>query len=87
MELNKLIDEIYNVLIQYEKIAELDSGVDEESYKGYLNRLWVWYNGYGNDDITNSLKGLHKLGAEADHDTVRRTVFHIISLLKRNGAI
>ena len=87
MELKKHIDEIYNVLIQYEKITELDSGVDEETYKGYLNRLWVWYNGFGNEDIANSLKGLYVLGVEADHKTVRRTVFHIINLLKRIEAI
>ena len=81
MDLEKKIGEIYNILIQFEKIGE--NNVSEDTYRSYLDRLWVWYNGFGNVEIANSIKGLEALGQEADHDTVRRTVFHLISLLKR----
>lgn len=80
------IDEIFNILIQYEKINEADSGVSIESYQGYLDRLYVWYVGEGNDTIYNYLRGLYMLGNKASHETVRRIVFDIIGTLE-NGKL
>ena len=77
------INELFNILVQYEKMFEVESDVTEESYTNYLNRLWVWYTGKGNEEIANSLKGLEKLGAESTHESVRRIVFHLISLIER----
>lgn len=77
------IDEIFNILVQFEKIGEAESQVTAETYGNYLDRLTVWYMGYGNDEIVYGIKGLHELGAEANHDTVRRMVFHLIDILDK----
>ena len=82
---DKQINEIFNILIQFEKIYEKNSNVTETTYKNYLNRLWVWYNGDGNIEISNSLLGLEKLGANVGHDTVKRIVFHIIDILNKES--
>ena len=81
--LEQRINELFNILIQYEKMFEEDSGVDEISYVNYLNRLWVWYVGEGNLEIANSLKGLEMLGADNTHESVRRMVFHMINLVQK----
>lgn len=75
------IDRIYEILIQFEKLQCKESNVTELSYKNYIDRLVTWYIGYGNEEIEYALKGLYKLGAQAEHDTVRRMVFHIIGIL------
>lgn len=77
------IDGIFNILVQFEKIGESESQVTAETYSNYLDRLTVWYMGYGNDEIVYGLKGLHELGAEASHETVRRMVFHLIDILDK----
>ena len=77
------INSIFKILGQFEDISTPDSDVTEETYKNYLNRLSIWYLGYGNNDILYYIEGLYKLGANADHDTVRRTVFHIIDILDK----
>ena len=77
------IDSIFNILVQFEKIDVPLSGVTEESYQNYLDRLNVWYLGYGNDEIACSIEGLYKLGAKAKHETVKRIVFHIIDILDK----
>lgn len=82
MDKKKRIDSIFNILFQFEQIFEKDSNVTEESYRGYLDRLYIWYLGYGNNDIATYIKGLYNLGASAEHETVRRGVFHIIKLLE-----
>ena len=83
MDKNKRIASIFKILVQFEKIGEPDSEVTEDSYKNYLDRLNVWYVGYGNDEITYGLEGLRRLGSKADHSTVRRAVFHIIDILNK----
>lgn len=83
MDKKHRIDSIYNILIQYEKIFEENSGVTEETYKSYLDRMYVWYLGYGNDSISTCIKGLFSLGLNANHDTVKRSVFHMIGILDR----
>ena len=75
------IDRIYEILIQFEKLQCKESNVTELSYKNYIDRLVTWYIGYGNEEIEYALKGLYKLGAQAEHDTVRRMVFNIIGIL------
>ena len=77
------INSIYDVLIQFEKINLSDSNVTEDTYKNYLDRLYVWYLGYGVEEISTGLKGLYVLGANAPHDTVKRMVFHIIDILDK----
>ena len=85
MNKEKQINEIFNILIQFEKIYEVGSNVTELTYKGYLDRLYVWYTGYGNIEIANSIHGLEVLGTDASHDTVKRTVFHIIDVLNKES--
>lgn len=80
----KRIGAIFNILVQYEKIG-VDPEVTEETYLRYLERMYVWYVGYGNDEIIIALKGLMKLGLEANHYMVKTTVFHIIEIL--NGEV
>ena len=75
------IDRIYEIVIQFEKLQCKESNVSELSYNNYIDRLVTWYIGYGNEEIEYALKGLYKLGAQAEHDTVRRMVFHIIGIL------
>lgn len=83
MDKQKRIDRIYEILVQFEKLQNNESNVTEESYKRYIDRLVIWYIGYGNEEIEYALKGLYKLGIQASHETVRRIVFHIISILDR----
>lgn len=80
---NKKIDKIFNILVQYEKIKDNESEVNENSYKNYLDRLHTWYMGYGNEEITIAIEGLYNLGAKATHDSVKRTVFHLIAELEK----
>lgn len=77
------IDRIYEILIQFEKLQNKETNVTEVSYRNYIDRLVTWYIGYGNEEIEYALKGLYKLGAQAEHDTVRRIVFHIIDILDK----
>lgn len=83
MNKKERIDRIYEILIQFEKIPEKDSTTTEQSYCNYIDRLYVWFLGYGNEEICCMLKGLYKLGNRTKHDTVKRTVFHIINILDK----
>ena len=83
MDKRERIDRIYEILVQFEKLQNNESNVTEESYRGYIDRLVIWYIGYGNEEIEYALKGLYKLGAQASHKTVRRIVFHIINILDK----
>lgn len=75
------INEIFNILVQYEKVG---IEINEEDYVSYLDRLYTWYSGY-NEEIAVGIKGLFKLKMEANHDSVKRMVFHLISLIEREG--
>ena len=82
------INELFNILVQFEKISDPNSPTTEFTYKNYLDRLYTWYFRYGNQEIATYIEGLYKLGASAKHDSVRRVVFHMISVLNkemRNG--
>lgn len=75
------INEIFNILVQYEKVG---IEINEEDYVSYLDRLYTWYSGY-NEEIAVGIKGLFKLKMEASHESVKRMVFHLISLIEREG--
>ena len=79
----KRINEIFNILIQFEKISDPNSNVTENTYRGYLDRMDIWYIGYGNQEIATCIEGLYKLGASARHESVRRSVFHMIDILNK----
>ena len=79
MDKEKRIDEIFNILVQFEKVG-LD--IKEDDYLSYLDRLYTWYSGY-NENIACGIKGLFNLAMEIDHDSVRRMVFHLISLVEK----
>lgn len=81
MNKEQKINEIFNILVQYEKVG---IEITEEDYLSYLDRLYTWYSGY-NDNIAFGIKGLFKLKMEANHDSVKRMVFHLISLIEREG--
>ena len=83
MDEEKTIGELFNILVQYEKISDPSSNVTERTYRSYLNRLYIWYIGYGIEEIATHIKGLYKLGSSAQHDSVKRSVFHMISILKK----
>ena len=81
MDKEQKINEIFNILVQYEKVGV---EIQEEDYLSYLDRLYTWYSGY-NDNIAFGIKGLFNLSTTAEHDSVRRMVFHLISLIEREG--
>lgn len=87
MNKEQRIDTIFNILIQFEKIDKLNSGVTEDTYKNYLDRLYIWYLGYGNDEIAVGIKGLYDLGKSASHDSVKRIVFHMIDVLNKEVVV
>lgn len=77
------IDELFNILVQFEKIGKEDS-VTEETYRAYLDRLKTWFVGFGDEEIVCALDGLRQLGAGAEQPTVKRAVFHMISVLDKD---
>ena len=77
------IDSIFYILVQFEQMFESEADVTEESYRNYLDRVNVWYLGRGDEEVCYASEGLKKLGKDAEHDTVRRIVFHIISLINK----
>lgn len=85
MSKEQRINSIFNILVQFEKIFESNSSVTEETYKNYLDRMYIWYLGYGNQEIATCIEGLHELGAKAKHDSVKRSVFHMIDVLEKEA--
>lgn len=83
MTKEKKINCIFLILVQFEQLQKNEDGVTEDSYKNYLDRLNVWYLGQGNEEIGYIIEGLKKLGKQATHDVVKRSVFHIISILDK----
>lgn len=86
MSKKRKIDEIYNILKQFEQINNPDSFITEFSWLNYLDRLYIYYLGEEEEEICSLLKGLYKLGKKAEHKTVKRVVFHIISLLEMKNS-
>ena len=77
------IDSIFYILVQFEQMIDCLNGVTENTYRNYLDRINVWYLGRGNEEIGYAIEGLKKMGKNANHDTVRRIVFHIIDILDK----
>lgn len=84
---DKLIPPIYKILLLFEDVQSNISTIGETDYLKYLDRLYVRYLGYGNEEIYNTIKGLRALGAKADHALVKSTVFHLIELVENEGEV
>lgn len=82
---NVAIGKLFSVLCQFEKIDDITSEVTLQSWCNYLDRLYIWFLGYGNQDVCVALKGLQLAGKELKLDTVRRVVFDMISIIKEGG--
>lgn len=82
---NKVIGKLFYILCQFEKIQDKASGITIQSWCNYLDRLYIWFLGYGNQDVCVALKGLQRAGKELKLDTVRRVVFDMISIIKEGG--
>ena len=80
-----VIGKLFSVLCQFEKIGDTTSEVTLQSWRNYLDRLYIWFLGYGNQDVCVALKGLQRAGKELKLDTVRRVVFDMISIIKEGG--
>lgn len=80
-----VIGKLFSVLCQFEKIGDTTSEVTLQSWRNYLDRLYIWFLGYGNQEVCVALKGLQRAGKELKLDTVRRVVFDMISIIKEGG--
>ena len=83
MEKKELISQVYKILLLYEDAIDINSSVCENDYLGYLDRIYVCWVGIGNKEVYYIIKGLKSLGLEAEHQTVRSMVFHIINIIEK----
>lgn len=83
MNVKKRIDSVYKIFALRLSLEEENSDVTWEGYEKYLERLYVWFLGYGNEEIYNSILGLKKSYKEISLDTVKMIVFHIIHILEK----
>ena len=79
------IDSIYKIFALRKSLEEADTVVTEEGYTKYLERLYIWFLGYGNEEVYSSILGLKKLGTQANVTTVKNVVLHMINLLEKGG--
>lgn len=84
MNKDKAIAAVYKILPMYEEVLETQSEMVYRAYLAYLSRLSVMVAGI-DDGMTSMVRGLEALGSNADHDQVRRTVFHMIHVLDKDG--
>lgn len=84
MNKDKAIDAVYKILPMYEEVVETKSEIVYKAYLAYLSRLSVMVAGI-DDGMISMVRGLEALGSDADHDQVRRTVFHMIHVLDKDG--
>lgn len=85
MSVDKRVDGIYKILPLYEAVTAGESDLALQGYMAYLSRVYIQYVGIGDDEICELIRGLIHLRDNAEHDDVRRVVFHIISILKKDG--
>ena len=83
MDKSKEISAIYKILILYEELSENKSPINIDSYLNYIDRLYVYWLGIGEEEIYYILKGLWDLGANAGHKRVKSLVFHIIDIINK----
>lgn len=79
------IASIYKILVLYENITDTTNPIDVDAYLGYIDRLYVYWVGIGNDEVASLLHGLYILGVDAGHKRVKSIVFHIIDCVKKGG--
>lgn len=82
MSKNKTVDSIYKILPLFESMIQENSEESKERYLGYLSRICVRFLGRDGSEMYEILKGLEKLGPEANQKQVRRVVFHMINILE-----
>lgn len=78
-----LIPPIFKILLLYEDVNNSESNITEKDYLKYLDRLYIRYCGFANQEICQTIKGLHSLGVKIEHDSVKATVFHLIDLINK----
>lgn len=83
---NKIVDTVYKILPLYENAAKSKSEMIEQAYLAYLSRVYVQFMGI-NYEFATMVRGLIELGICAEHNDVRRIVFHIIHGLEKEGDI
>lgn len=86
MSKNKRIDGIYKILPLFEDMSVSHDENMLNDYLAYLSRMYIRYLGYGNNEISELIKGLMFLKDEATQKEVHRVVFHIISLLEKGDS-
>ena len=79
------IDSIYKIFALRKSLEDEDSVVTVEGYLKYLERLYIWFLGYGNEEVYSSILGLKKVGTQANVTTVKNVVLHMINLLEKGG--
>ena len=79
MSQNRYADEFYKILGLWEDAFQKRT-IEKDSYLKYLNRLFVKYYGLDKQEIYALIKGLYELQDNAEHETVKSVVFHLIEL-------
>ena len=83
MDKNKEISALYKILVLYEEFFNNKSPINIDSYLNYIDRLYIYWLGIGEEEIYNVLKGLWKLGINAGHKRVKSSVFHMIDIINK----
>lgn len=83
----KKINSIYKLLAIYEDFVDPSKDRTLGDYLTYVNRLYVYWLGEGDEEIYNTLKGLWRLADEVDHQTVKTAVFHMINRIETRGDV
>lgn len=81
-----LVSPIFKILLLYEDVYNIKSNIQENDYLKYLDRLYIRYSGFANQEICQTIKGLHNLGIQLEHDSVKSTVFHLIELINKEAS-
>lgn len=81
--IKKRIDSVYKIFALRLSLEDENSDVTWDGYRKYLERLYVWFLGYGNEEIYSSILGLKKAYKETSLETVKTIVFHIIHILEK----
>ena len=87
MDNKKEIAAIYKILVLYEEFTNNESPINIDSYLNYIDRLYVYWFGIGEEEIYSILKGLWKLGLNAGHRRVKSLVFHMIDIINKKETI
>ena len=85
MNRDKEISALYKVLVLYECFLSDQSPINIDSYLNYIDRLYVYWVGIGDEEISTILKGLWRIGANAGHKRVKSLVFHMIDIINKKG--